>query len=213
MFCWRARPSRHRRSSKLEAMEQQPNDSPSPSSQSFAGLLASLTSPAGEAAKRNATWNDGALGDDVVTLSYEQALRNHARYKPDSQVESACRADEVAPLRGSPRAPASGMGEGGNAAARSGAERAAGTARKPRTASVTIRMSQAECARLRQRAAEAGLTVSSYLRSCALEADTLRTQVKQALAELKTAAEVEFATAPSRRFWFGWIGRNRRRKQ
>ena len=43
--------------------------------------------------------------------------------------------------------------------------------RELRTASVTIRLSTAECARLHQRAAEAGLTVSAYLRSCMLEAE------------------------------------------
>ena len=59
------------------------------------------------------------------------------------------------------------------------------TDRDLRSASVTIRMNKAECARLRERAAEAGLTVSAYLRSCALEAEALRAEVKQALAELK----------------------------
>jgi hypothetical protein len=49
-------------------------------------------------------------------------------------------------------------------------------------------MSKAECARLHRRAAEAGLTVSAYLRSCVLEADALRAQVKQALAELKAGS-------------------------
>src|ERR1700677_3463737 len=50
-------------------------------------------------------------------------------------------------------------------------------------------LSRAECARLHQRAAEAGLTVSAYLRSCMVEAEALRAQVKQALAELKERAE------------------------
>ncbi len=54
---------------------------------------------------------------------------------------------------------------------------------------MTIRLSKAECARLRERAAEAGLTVSAYLRSCALEAEALRAEVKQALAELKAGAK------------------------
>jgi hypothetical protein len=62
------------------------------------------------------------------------------------------------------------------------------TDRDLRSASVTIRMSKAECARLHRRAAEAGLTVSAYLRSCALEAESLRAEVKQTLAELKAAS-------------------------
>jgi hypothetical protein len=66
-----------------------------------------------------------------------------------------------------------------------------GTARESdlRSASVTIRLSRSECARLHQRATEAGLTVSAYLRSCAVEAEALRAQVKQALAELKTGSK------------------------
>ena len=58
-----------------------------------------------------------------------------------------------------------------------------------RSASVTIRLSKAESAKLHQRAGESGLTVSAYLRACALEAETLRAQVKQALAELKAGNE------------------------
>ena len=56
-----------------------------------------------------------------------------------------------------------------------------------RQASVTIRLSQAECARLHERAAEAGVTVSAYLRSCTFEAEALRAEVKAALADLRAA--------------------------
>jgi len=77
---------------------------------------------------------------------------------------------------------------------------------------VTIRLSEAECARLRRRATEAGLTVSAYLRSCALEADKLRAQVKAALAELKAAAETRSATAPVRKPFFAWVRRSSQRK-
>jgi hypothetical protein len=66
---------------------------------------------------------------------------------------------------------------------------AAAPERDLRSASVTVRLNKAECERLHRRAAEAGLTVSAYLRSCALEAETLRAQVKQALAELKAGTE------------------------
>jgi hypothetical protein len=54
-----------------------------------------------------------------------------------------------------------------------------------RSASVTIRLSGAECARLKQRAAQAGLTLSAYVRSCTFEAEALRAQVKQAVKELR----------------------------
>ena len=77
-----------------------------------------------------------------------------------------------------------------------------------RSASVTLRMSRAECDQIRQRAAEAGLTVSAYLRSCALEAESLRAQVKDALAAMRAAApqpaqRVSNAPVESvRRWWF-----------
>ncbi len=56
------------------------------------------------------------------------------------------------------------------------------------SASITIRVSQAECAQLKRRAAEAGMTISAYLRSCTFEAEALRGQVKEALAQLRAAA-------------------------
>jgi len=78
-----------------------------------------------------------------------------------------------------------------------------------KSASVTIRMSDAECAQLRKRAAAANLTVSAYMRSCILEAETLRMQVREALAELRAATPDEpqpAAISPSfrpslRRWW------------
>ena len=54
-------------------------------------------------------------------------------------------------------------------------------------ASITIRLSEAECAQLRQRAAEAGLTISAYLRSCTFEAESLRALVRDTMAQLRTA--------------------------
>ena len=57
--------------------------------------------------------------------------------------------------------------------------------RNLKSASITIRMSNAECAQLRKRAAEAGLTVSAYLRSCTFEAESLRALVKDTLAQLR----------------------------
>jgi hypothetical protein len=52
---------------------------------------------------------------------------------------------------------------------------------------------------LRQRAAEAGLTISAYLRSCAFEVETLRAQVKQTIAEMRHA---EPAPQPERKSSF-----------
>jgi hypothetical protein len=77
---------------------------------------------------------------------------------------------------------------------------------------VTVRLSKAECASLHQRAAEAGLTVSAYLRSCTIEAEALRAEVKTALAELRlTASKKKTAASEKERptFWgwvaFGWL--------
>ena len=58
-------------------------------------------------------------------------------------------------------------------------------------ASITIRLSKTECDQLRKRAAQAGLTVSAYLRSCTFEAEALRAQVKDVLAELRQSASAE----------------------
>jgi hypothetical protein len=51
-----------------------------------------------------------------------------------------------------------------------------------RAASLSIRVSAKEQALIKARAAEAGLTVSAYLRQCALEVELLRAQLQQALA-------------------------------
>jgi len=56
-----------------------------------------------------------------------------------------------------------------------------------KSASVTIRLSKPECAQLHQRATAAGLTVSAYLRSCVFEAESLRAQVVETLAQLRSA--------------------------
>jgi predicted DNA binding CopG/RHH family protein len=50
---------------------------------------------------------------------------------------------------------------------------------------VSIRLTDSEIERLRQRAAESGISVSGYMRSCVLDAEHLRAQVKQALAEMR----------------------------
>ncbi len=76
-----------------------------------------------------------------------------------------------------------------------------------KSASITIRMSHAECAQLRKRAAVANLSVSAYMRSCILEAEILRTQVREALAELRAVTPDEpqsATTSPKqspRRWW------------
>jgi hypothetical protein len=46
-------------------------------------------------------------------------------------------------------------------------------------------MTDMELLQLKDRAAESGISVSAYMRSCILDADQLRSQVKQALAEMR----------------------------
>ncbi len=154
----------------------------SPSSESFAGLLASLASPANGDSAGGLAWSDADLQDDVVTLSYERAFPKPVD-RGEEPVPEAAGAQPV--IAAKPVTPSNFDLSAGPLGV------AAHTAAEPerRTASVTVRLSAMECARLRQRAAEAGLTASAYLRSCVLEADTLRAQVKQALAEMRTTGK------------------------
>jgi predicted DNA binding CopG/RHH family protein len=184
--------------------------SPPSSSPSFRGLLASLASPANSASPGGSAWSDGGLEDDVVTLSYERALSALARSKPADRGEEPV--TETAGAGAQPEIAAkpitsSIFDESATVSARAAAHKPAEFER--RAASVTIRLSRAERARLRLRAAEAGLTVSAYLRSCVLEADALRAQVKQALAEMRIARSNEQppANTPARSSWFGWLMR------
>jgi hypothetical protein len=196
-------------------MQQPAPSQPSPTVSSFAGLLATLASPPPspviDADDDAPLWDSSALGEDVATLSYERALRKNARYRPmDHDLDRDLDLGDGSLTRGADpasgaRADAPGKFGAAGAIDVSGAFDAAGTAvavgaapglqtgtareSDLRSASVTIRLSQVESARLHQRAAEAGLTVSAYLRSCAVEAEGLRAQVKQALAELKAGSK------------------------
>ena len=161
-------------------------------SSSFAGFLSSVVSPA--PAEQNDLWNDDLLAADVATISYENSLKAHSRYRPASEPEpqpslaaspepdSACETQAPAPPS------ATGPDD-------------------LKSASITIRMSRAECAQLRQRSAEAGMTVSAYLRSCTFEAEALRGQVKEALAELRaaTASGNQPATPIQQHKKFDWL--------
>jgi hypothetical protein len=155
-------------------------DSSPQTTNDFAGLLAKLA--AANRAELH-TWNDEELSTDVATLSYERALRTHMRYKAaDESDESLVPAG--AELMRSNTQTSGSMGQ----AART-------RDRDRKCSSVTLRMSKAECEQLRVRAAEAGLTVSAYLRLCAFEAEALRAEVKEALAELRRAPAPEAESA------------------
>ncbi len=54
-----------------------------------------------------------------------------------------------------------------------------------RSTIVSVRLTEGEFACLRDRAEESGISVSAYMRSCVVDADQLRAQVKRALAEMR----------------------------
>jgi len=192
---------------------------PTPSAASFASLLATLATPA---PKSEPEWNDEELGEDVASLSYERALRSHARYRPPDAMENTAKqhagSAEDAFL---PQDSARSRGVGADAFARAHAAAEAELAQRSsieferhsvafernlKNASITIRMSKLECEQLHQRASEAGLTVSAYLRSCTFEAEALRAQVKEALAELRNVGKKEKEKhRASSSSWFGWL--------
>jgi hypothetical protein len=204
-------------------MQQPAPTQPPPTSSSFAGLLATLASPRPEATEDESLWTTSDLGEDVATLSYERALRTLGRYRPAERLID--RDDD--PGYGLPMPPAgSEVDAGADAGIETDAASAASTAsaitppptcaapdRDLRSASVTIRMSKAECAQLRERAAEASLTVSAYLRSCALEVDALRAEVKKTLAELKTATGTLPQVAQAKTSRWRWMLRLAKRRQ
>ncbi len=201
-------------------MQQTAANPPSPVPPSFAGFLAALTTPVPKTA-----WNTDDLADDVTTLSYEHALRAHSRYKPADTGEwgfaevADFAANQLKEAR-QVREDKSGMASSSLAATmpvdtdwRDEAVPTRGVStslnQTPKRASITIRLSKAECDQLHRRAAQAGLTVSAYLRSCTFEAETLRAQVRDVLAELRTATSPAKPSAPVtvRRPWFEWLFR------
>ena len=155
------------------------------------GLLATLA-----AAKPTElpTWNDEELSPDVATLSYGSG-HTHARSIATDDRDNGPAYAEAEPVR-------SNVMRHSVALKRD---------RDRKCSSVTLRMSKAEGEQLRARAAEAGLTVSAYLRLCAFEAEALRAEVKEALAELRRAPAPEAESArsveSSRGSRLGWLRR------
>jgi predicted DNA binding CopG/RHH family protein len=204
-----------RRENMLHFMPQVAADSSSSPAPDFAGLLAALTSPA---RKRVPAWNDDQLADDVATLSYEHALRTQARYKAANMGDGAptqiadsesmrklTQRDSVFAVQATTRPMTQ---ESRNDAERkSAADSSAAIEQARRRASITIRLSRAECEQLKRRAADAGLSISAYLRSCTFEAEALRAQVKEALAELRRANAPENRGASDKvnSSHFGWL--------
>jgi len=202
----------------LQIMPQTAPAVPSTASSTFAGMLAALASRPSAASGRtpasDSAWNDNELADDVATLSYERALRTHARYHaPQPAVMGAKRAADASPLVEEAIAadtePAAAVlsveaARDGNADAAVDDVAVADDGNR-KSASITIRLSRTECEQLRKRAAEAGLTVSAYLRSCTIEAESLRAMVKDTLAQLRSGPDTATAV-PGRRNWRKRLG-------
>jgi predicted DNA binding CopG/RHH family protein len=157
-------------------------------------MLASLAAPPD---RSSAPWGENELIDDVAVLSYESALLAKARLADRGSVASEHRAAtasaetddaEIGRPESQPPRDVNARSDRDPSAINSHVQR--------KCASITIRLSPAECAQVRQRSAEAGVTVSAYLRSCVFEMETLRTQVKQTLTELRTARRESGTAAP-----------------
>lgn len=200
-------------------------------SASFAGIMAALAAPAQKPARNNDGINDG-LDDDAATLSYERALRTHSRYKaPEPSDLAFTKSDEAFTQSLDPDVLrfCEAIPDDGDSDIRTAAPQAVSASlvdpepdaapdlytahdRNLKNASITIRLSKAECAQLRRRAAEAGLTVSAYLRSCTFEAESLRALVKDTLAQLRTDPLPPTPSIPSvsiaaQRNWRHWLMR------
>lgn len=169
---------------KLDAMQTIADVSSTPAEASFSSLLTALTSrlPA-----QNAQDSENLLRDDVVSLSYEQALRTAARHRSPASHAAAQHLPEAERVPPTPQAVQTTKTQASHRRSRHAIRMAS---------SVTIRLDESESAELRARAAEAGLTVSAYLRSCIFEVEDLRAQVKQALAQMRSTCAPPASAPP-----------------
>ena len=169
----------------LDSMATANPAAPPQAARSFAGLLEEYAAPQD---KFPPARDFDGLEDDVATLTYEHALKAAAGYRRDPGPDLERNDIETAPanVRKEPHALPPLFAEPPPAPA------------PVKSASITVRLSAEENGRLRARAAEASLTVSAYLRSCAFEVETLRAQVKDAIARMH---ESEPGPPPHRRSW------------
>jgi hypothetical protein len=200
----------------LQSMQQIATTPLPTGSPTFAGLLAALTAPA---QRHKEPWGDVEVEDDVVSLTYERALRAHSRYRsPELADRSLGQPGNAESLRirevvageafkdkavsadrmlfdeeKAAQTPSTRLGSVSRPDDAVGASHGASVLadRNLKSASITIRLSVAECLQLRQRAGEAGLTVSAYLRSCTFEAESLRELVEDTLAKLRSEPSVK----------------------
>jgi hypothetical protein len=207
----------------LQVMQQELQRSPDAVASTFAGLLAAFAAPASSSADRKPLRDDDDLEDDFATLSYERALRTHARYHPLEPCEdSLTQSTNQKPINIAGVFPSVVKRDQGIATPPHAEPKGSVVTpealqvqhsaldRNLKSSSITIRMSHEECAQLRKRAADAGLTVSAYLRSCTFEAESLRAQVKDALAQLRAGESGEKTPpnaphfVPVKHSWLRW---------
>jgi hypothetical protein len=181
-----------------------------PMTDSFADLIerltrASVESPAGTLPEEQSlppsssprSWMEQLTEDEDdsaagMPLSYEKALRVNTRLttlleSPAASLNPKARFDPFMPEV------AAGPAESKLLPRTPRESQPQRQSQDQKTRTISVRLNEQESEILHIRAAESGMTVSAYLRSCVLEADQLRAQVKQALAELgsrKTQAEL-----------------------
>jgi hypothetical protein len=151
---------------------------PAPGVASFASFLAGLAAPETTGSDE---WSVDDLAEDVATISYEQALRAQSS-------DPAGNSPALNTGVNSAKLPAGHTASTPAAQAKARISQKMGAAVDARkSASITIRVSQAECTQLHERAAAAGMTISAYLRSCTFEVEALRAQVKEALSQFNSS--------------------------
>jgi hypothetical protein len=192
----------------------EPAATPAPST-GFAGMLARLAVPERKFPPQSELISEADwLEDDVAVISYESALKSRARRWGTDPIadesltgtddgvvigEGSARTAQPAPLRvpeSVPNASRLSITEADIPGVTRDSIDARGSSESKRVR-ITIRMSDAEFAQIRDRAAEAGLAVSAYLRTCTAEIETLRAQVKEALAQLRQSASGPDASEPA----------------
>ena len=212
-------------------MQQSATPAPPSNSATFAGLLATFAAPG---LKRPPERDLDGLEDDIATLSYERALRAHGRYRsvaptsfsPRPPEQESLSIFEVVPDNVEPiTAPVLAQEDFSQSEAQpplaaplapealKANEATSQLNRYLKSTSITIRLTTEECAQLRERAAEAGLTVSAYLRSCTFEAESLRAMVRDTVSKLKSEStndrepdkQLHQSKSTFRRAWWVWL--------
>lgn len=193
-------------------MSMQPSSSAAQSTtfRNFAGILTDIAAKEKKPPARDMDF----LEEDVACLSYEQALRSRTRFnsQPPS-AEPRPSSDAVVPRPQRLSNPESEIDEPLKPSASIAAVPSPKQSDR-RCSGVTVRLSARESEQLHLRAAEAGLTVSAYLRSCAFEVESLRAEVKSTLAQLRPAVESnpESVHPVTRRSWPRFFARLSRSK-